>query len=99
MNPTVQSSEGGLSRDTQYGRLVYTYNIHTSGLCRSRGTLRKRPIIFAIMRVYHDLCYTVSSTEGGTDYVTVLRPSHPHHRRVRFDEPDRGRVCSAGPLL
>jgi hypothetical protein len=44
------------------------------------------------MRVYHDLCYTVSSIEGGTDHVTVSRHSNPHHRGVRFDEPDRRRV-------
>jgi hypothetical protein len=44
------------------------------------------------IRVYHDLCYTVSSREGGTAHVTLSRHSNSHHRGVRFDEPDRERV-------
>src|SRR2546428_2802115 len=38
-------------------------------------------------RVYHGLCYTVSSIKGGTDHVTLSRHPNPHHRPVRFDEP------------
>jgi len=56
------------------------------------GGLNKFVHTWVYKRVYHDLCYTVSSREGGTAHVTLLRHSNPHHRGVRFDEPDRGRV-------
>src|SRR5262249_55016217 len=52
-----------------------------------------------VTRVNYDLDYTVSSMKGGTDYVTVSRYPHPYHRRVRFDQRDRGRVYGPGAPL
>ena len=50
-------------------------------------------------RVHHDLGYTVPSTTGGTDHVTISRYPNPYHRGLRFDELDRGRVCRLGAAL
>jgi hypothetical protein len=43
-----------------------------------------------LIRVHHDLGYTVPFTKGGTAHVTVWRSSHTYDRRVRFDELDCG---------
>src|SRR5262249_17781361 len=50
-------------------------------------------------RVHHDLGYTVPSTKGGTDHVTLPRDSYPYDRAMRFDELDHGRVCGPGASL
>ena len=50
-------------------------------------------------RVHHDLGYTVPSTTGGTEHVTLARYPNPYHRGLRCDELDRGRVCSPGAAL
>src|SRR5712692_9020274 len=53
----------------------------------------------SMIRVHHDLGYTVPSTKGGTDHVTVSRSPNSYHRLVRFGELDRRRVCGAGATL
>src|SRR5262245_8158186 len=52
-----------------------------------------------LIRVHHDLSYTVPSTTGGSAHVTLPRYSNPYHRGLRFDEFDRGRVCGSGATL
>ena len=53
----------------------------------------------SIFKKLSEVRYTVSSTKGGTDHVTVWRYPNLYHRLVRFNELDRGRVCGAGAPL
>src|SRR2546425_1637539 len=63
------------------------------------GGIGWRPLERTMIRVHHDLGYTVSSMTGGTAHVTLSQYSNAYHRGMRFDERNRGRVCGPGAAL